>query len=138
MYRVCQKKTTPSHFSSCVSNFQRISNRIVLNESQINFRSYVEKIIEIVPLVSKISTVKVKIGIFEFNRLKWANFSSHDHSFSPINNPEAVLEISSVAEYFGIIFIHFLWKLKNSGFWWELSSLTTMKTTIFLFFTKSG
>ena len=42
--------------------------------------------------------------------------SSHDHSFSSINNPKTVLEISAVFEYFGTIFIRLLRKIKNSVF----------------------
>ena len=91
LYRVCQKKTTPSHFSSCVRNFRRISNRIILNESQVNFRSYVEKFFKINRLVSKILTVKVKIRIFELNRLNsristLSHFSSCVRNFQQISN----------------------------------------------------
>ena len=48
-----------------------------------------------------------------FKRLKQPKISPHDHSFSPINNPEIVLEISAVTEYFGTIFIPILRKIKK-------------------------
>ena len=92
LYRVRQKKTTHWHFSSHVRNFQQISNRIVLSESQVNYRSYFEQIIKIDQSVSKILTVKVKRRIIELNGLKWLNFCSHDHGFSAISDPEAVLK----------------------------------------------
>ena len=37
----------------------------------------------------------------------------HDHSFSSINNPETVLEISAVPEYFGTIYISVSRKIKK-------------------------
>ena len=68
-----------------------------------------------------------------FKRLKKSKISSHDHSFSPIKNPEIVLEISAVTEYVGTIFIRSLRKIKNNGFLVNiLSYLTVMKNTFFI------
>ena len=77
--------------------------------------------------------VKVKRRIFELNRLKYPNFCSHDHSFSPINNPEAVLETLSVPENFGTICICLLWKLKNHGFVIFKKDKCPPETTVFYF-----
>ena len=49
-------------------------------------------------------------------RLKKPKISSHDHSFSPIKNPEIVLEISAVTEYFGKLFNPLLRKIKKRVF----------------------
>ena len=72
-----------------------------------------------------------------FKRLKKPKISSHDHRFSPINNPEIVLEISAVTEYFGTIFIRLLRKIKNIGFLVNiLSYFAVMKNTFFIFLNK--
>ena len=61
---------------------------------------------------------------------------SQDHSFSPINNPGTVLEISAIPEYFGLTFTRLLRKLKKLVFGGHLSFLTIMKTVIFYFHKK--
>ena len=66
-------------------------------------------------------------------RLKRPICCSHDQRFPPIKNPE-VLEISTVPEYFGTIFIRLLRKIKKivvSG--GRLSFFAIMKTTVFYF-----
>ena len=77
-----------------------------MDESQVNLRSSVEKTIEINLLVLMILKVKVKRRILELNRLKYPNFCSHDNSFSPISNPDAILETSTVTDH--IISVQFV------------------------------
>ena len=69
-----------------------------------------------------------------FKRLKKPKISSHDHSFSPIKNPERVLEILAVTEYFGKPFNPLLRKIKKSVFHdRQIGQNVHQKTIIFYF-----
>ena len=68
---------------------------------------------------------------------KKPNFCSHDHSFSSINSPETVLEISAVPEYFGIHFSLVLRKIKKVFFMIvKKDKMFTRKTLFFIFLNK--
>ena len=73
-----------------------------------------------------------------FQETKKPKISSHDHSFSPINNPRIVLEISAVAEYFGTLFNPLFTKIKKSVFHDPQKVQNDHQKTIFLFFAISG
>ena len=91
-----------------------------------------------------LSSFPTKLWRFPRGMSEWAargakkpNFCCHGHSFSSINNPETVLEISTVPEYSGTIFICLLRKIKKNGFLVNiLSFLTIMKFTFFIFLNK--
>ena len=69
-----------------------------------------------------------------FQEPKKAKSSSPEHNFSPINNPKIVLEISAVLEYFAIIIIRLLEKLKKKCFRDRQKGQNTHQKTMFFIF----
>ena len=72
-----------------------------------------------------------------FQEPKKPKSSSPEHNFSPINNPEIVLEISAVPEYFDIICIRLVRKIEKSVFVIvKKGKMFTRKPLFFIFINK--
>ena len=110
IYRLIKKKTDKSFLcQQFSSDFKKVYTYGKLG----SFSRGLQNII-------RLSSFPTKLWRFPRGMSEWGtrgpekpNFFSHGPSFSSINNPETVLEMSAVPEYVGIIFIRLLRKIKK-------------------------